>query len=167
MKPGQSADMFRQFASAHGVDLSRCTPRQGFEQALAFFREVKPVGCEEEDGDMLLFQLGTYDWGEGRWFELDITRQFLDLEHVYADDEEEDDDEEDDDFDDDQATMSQMHLTFRFKPTPELDALGASNRWNEGAEPEPRFVSFIFDSPAMALLGDRQADEIELRHELV
>jgi hypothetical protein len=167
MRPGESAETFRNFAAANGVDLSHCTPRQGVEQMLAFFRDIKPVGCEEEDGDMLLFQYGTYDWGRGRWFELDITRQFLDLEHVYEDDAEEDEDEDEGFDDDDQATMSQLHLTFRFKPAPELDALGGSNRWNDGPMPENRFVSFVSDSPAMALLADRAADQIELDHGLV
>ena len=165
MRPGESVETFRKFAAANGVDLSVCTPRRGFEQMLAFFRDVKPVGCEEEDGDMLLFQYGTYDWGHGRWFELDITRQFLDLEHVYEDDADEDEDEDFDD--DDQGTMSQLHFTFRFKPAPELDALGDGNQWNDGPVAGGDFASFIFDSPAMTLLSDRHADQIELHHGLV
>ena len=26
---------------------------------------------------MLLYQWGTYDWGEGKYFQIDITRQFI------------------------------------------------------------------------------------------
>ena len=170
MRPGDSVDTFNKFAAANGVDLAACTPRQGLEQMLAFFRSIKPTGCvQEEDGDMLLFQYGTYDWGSGRWFELDITRQFLDLEHVFEDDDDDDEDDDDDDgpHDDDQATMSQLSLTFSFRPSPELDALDSDNRWNEGVALEDAFVSFVFDSAAMRLLCDRRADRIELEHSLV
>ena len=160
MKPGESVKAFKRFALANGVKLSRCTPRQGIEQMLAFYREVKPVGCEEEDGDMLLFQYGTYDWGDGRTFEIDVTRQFMDLHHVFEDE----DDEEDGDG---QATMSQLHLTFHFAPSAELDALGAGNKWYESPAAEKEFLAFVFGSKALALVGDRTAAKIELEHELV
>lgn len=161
MRPGESVETFKKFAAANGVDLSNCTPRQGVGQMLAFFRDIKPVGCEEADGDMLLFQYGTYDWGRGRWFQLGVTRQFVDLEHV-------DEDDSGEDFDDDpQGVMSQMHLTFRFKPSSELDALGEANRWHDAPMPEGAFESYIFGTAAMILLSDRRADQIELDHWLV
>lgn len=168
MKPGDSAKTFRKFAKANGVDLLRCTPRQGIAQMLAFFREVKPVGCREDGGDMLLFQIGTYDWGQGRWFELDITRQVADLEHLY---EGEDDDDDEDEFTDDdghrQAALSQLNLTWRFPPTPELDAIEAENRWLDRAVFEARFLQFVEDSLARTRLGDRVAVSVDLDHERV
>jgi hypothetical protein len=33
----------------------------------------------ENDGDILLYQYGIYDWGEGRYFEIDLTRQFYEV----------------------------------------------------------------------------------------
>lgn len=36
------------------------------------FAELK----KEEDGDLLLFQYGIYDWGKGSFFEVDFTRQY-------------------------------------------------------------------------------------------
>jgi hypothetical protein len=48
--------------------------------ALALFHEIKVKGIsgvvDYIDHDVLLFQYGTYDWGEGNFFEFDITRQF-------------------------------------------------------------------------------------------
>lgn len=47
--------------------------------SLTLFEEIKVKGIagNDEDGDMLLFQYGTYDWGNGKYFEFDITRQFI------------------------------------------------------------------------------------------
>lgn len=166
MKPGDSAKTFKKFAQANGVDLLRCTPRQGIDQMLAFFREVKPVGCAD-DGDMLLFQFGTYDWGQGLWFELDITRQFADLEHVYEDEDDDDDDESGGDDGYRQAALSQLNLTWRFRPTPELDAIEAENCWLDRPASEARFLQFVEDSLALTTLGDRVAVSVDLDHEMV
>jgi hypothetical protein len=45
--------------------------------SLALFKEIKINGIVDDDGDMLLFQYGTHDWGNGKYFEFDITRQFI------------------------------------------------------------------------------------------
>jgi hypothetical protein len=47
--------------------------------SLTLFQEIKVKGVagDEEDGDMLLFQYGTYDRGESNFFQFDITRQFI------------------------------------------------------------------------------------------
>jgi hypothetical protein len=91
------------------VNLSSSTARNGLAQMLAFYASVPATGCGGPDGDMLLFQWGTYDWGKGRHFELNITRQFIEQGL------------EDDD------AISQLSLTYRFTPNPELDALADSN----------------------------------------
>ena len=45
---------------------------------LAFYASERCDGCVlEEDGDMLLFQWGTYNWGDSTHFELNITRQLM------------------------------------------------------------------------------------------
>ena len=79
---------------------------------LAFYKEVRARGCPvEKDGDMLLFQYGTYDWkmGEGDFFEFDITRQLI---RGTADDD----------------NMFQLRLVFKFKPTRSLRKL-QGGRW--------------------------------------
>lgn len=48
------------------------------EMMAEFYHIHRAEDCEvDEDGDMLLYQWGTYDWGAGRWFEINITRQFI------------------------------------------------------------------------------------------
>ncbi len=53
--------------------------------SVALYRELKVKGIsdsDDADNDMLLYQYGTFDWGDefGRHFSLDITRQFCDPE---------------------------------------------------------------------------------------
>ncbi len=55
------------------------------ELSVALFSEFKITGIsdsEYKEADMLLFQYGTYNWGNefGNHFSLDITRQFIDPE---------------------------------------------------------------------------------------
>jgi hypothetical protein len=47
--------------------------------SLILFKEikVKEIVGDDENGDMLLFQYGSYDWGKGEFFEFNITRQFI------------------------------------------------------------------------------------------
>ena len=46
--------------------------------SLILFQEIKMKDIAIDDNaDTLLFQYGTYDWGNGKFFEFDITRQFI------------------------------------------------------------------------------------------
>ena len=45
---------------------------------LAFYESMRFDDVDlAADGDMLLYQWGTYDWGRGASFEFDITRQLI------------------------------------------------------------------------------------------
>jgi hypothetical protein len=139
MKPADSPAAFASFVNSKGLSVSQCTPRQGVEQMFSFYRSVQPVGCGGPNGDMLLFQWGTYDWGAGRNFELNITRQFVE------------DDEQDDD------AISQLSLTFRFEPTAERDALGDGNRWCDGPTEFDIVREFAMSSPSLLAVADERA----------
>lgn len=58
------------------------TPDSLIDLSLNLFENVKAKGLssvEEKDTDMLLFQYGTYDWGDenGEYFSFEIARQFI------------------------------------------------------------------------------------------
>jgi hypothetical protein len=74
---------------------------------------VEDAEPREEDGDGILAQYGVYDWGQGEWYELDLTRQF-----TFADE------------DGEYSHMAQLQCTFRFAPTPELEAITPQNLWS-------------------------------------
>lgn len=134
----------RRFLQARGLGAVPRTPREAVASILAFFDEIHAADCRGDDHDMLLYQWGTYDWGKGLHFDLDITRQFI------ADD----DDENDEPW--------QLHLTFRFPPSAELGALGDGNRWCRDRTELPAFREFVVRSPAFVALADRVDGEFEL-----
>jgi hypothetical protein len=111
-----------------------------------FYRLAPAIGCAGPDGDMLLFQWGTHDWGHGRHFELNITRQFIEQE-----------------LQDDDA-ISQLSLTYKFAPTHEHEALGDGNRWCHCLTELDSLQAFALSSPAYAVAADTQAPLVVLVH---
>lgn len=149
MKPAASVSAFESFVEGNGISLTGITPRQGVAQMLAFFRAILPIGCAGPSGDSLLFQWGTYDWGEGRNFELNITRQFIES-----------------DVGDDDA-ISQLQLTFAFPPTLELTALGEGNKWCEVRADFTAFEAYVLSSPQFIAVADRDPRGVSLGHSYV
>ena len=95
----------------------------GMEAMFEFYRSTRAADCSlEHDGDMLLFQWGTYDWGKGRHFELDITRQFIR-----------------DSGDDDDDDIWQLSLRFLFEP----NDLEPGNRWCRTPHELEDFARFV------------------------
>ena len=105
-------DRFLDFLTIAGLNLDSLTPAIGLERMLEFYAHHRVDHCQiDEDGDMLLYQWGLYDWGEGEHFEWNITRQLLTAAG--------DGDEE----------IAQLSLTFRFEAEPSWDALGDGEMW--------------------------------------
>ena len=113
---------------------------------LDFYRDERVSDCRlEDDEDMLLYQWGTYDWGEGRWFELNITRQFIS----------EDDEDE---------GVFQLSVTAKYSPTPELEALRSGNRWCGSPDGLYEFRDFLMDSQALTKLSGQSCDKREVEY---
>ena len=116
---------------------------------LDFYRDIRASGLDlDKQDDMLLFQWGTYDWGRGEHFEVDITRQL-----VFQDRE------------DEEARIWQLSLRFEFAPSPELRALGDQNKWCDLPSDLPDFSAFVLTSPAMAMAANSQAVQVSLVYE--
>jgi hypothetical protein len=133
------------------LGLSRLAPDTGFSEMFAFYRDVRPVDClsVEEDGDMLLYQWGTYDWGNGKYFNLNLTRQFI-VEGL-----------EDDD------AISQLGLTFLYEPSSMLQELEQGNRWCHSPAELAAFEQFVFASNAYRLGLGLTPVKVELLYETV
>jgi hypothetical protein len=93
----------------------------------------------DQDGDMLLFQWGTYDWGNGEFFDLNITRQ------VIVGDE----------------SIRQLSLTFRYAPNQELTTLGCGNQWCYSTKGISIFGAFVKASPALKAISRFRAINVE------
>jgi hypothetical protein len=125
------------------------TPREGLESMLEFYANVRAVDVDlDADGDMLLFQWGTYDWGNGPMFELDLTRQLI--RHGAEDDD-----------------IWQLHMTYRFAPSEESRSLGKGDRWCSRPNELADFQRFIENHPATAAVGTRDDGELCIEYECV
>ncbi len=113
-----------------------------------FYLEERADGCGVGgDGDMLLYQWGIYDWGEGESFEFDITRQLI-----------RGDGEDDEIF--------QLSLTFRFRPTASLTRLGSGDRWCHSLGELEGFRAFIHSSAPFLAVRHEIADSVKLEYDV-
>jgi hypothetical protein len=120
----------------------------------AFYREVRAEDCDlEADGDMLLFQWGTYtrwvaDDGltnlrpQGEAFEYDITRQLVPVGQA--------------------DVIAHLSLRFRYPPTAALRLVGEGNRWCLRPGELGAFLAFARDSPATGAVAGLIPEEIRV-----
>jgi hypothetical protein len=77
MNEGKVTDAFDSYAEKAGINLDDLSLSDFPRLLIDYHKDVEfPDVSRADDGDMLLFQYGTYDWGGGRFFEIDFTRQF-------------------------------------------------------------------------------------------
>ena len=147
MKPEDAQHELETRIHHAGEVLCGLTLEKGVRLMLNFYRDIRAEGCSlEDDGDMLLYQWGTFDWGEGRRFQCNITRQFM-----------EPDDEEDD-------AISQLSFTFYFPASEFHDTLADGNQWCGSPVDLLEFEEFITDSAAYKAVKDATPEDVELDH---
>ena len=95
----------------------------------------------DQNGDMLLFQWGTYAFTGSPSFQLDITRQYIlpDNDEPY-----------------------QLLLTLHYEPTEKTKSLGHGNQWCDSPDQLAEFREFIEASDAYRLLADSKPARVEL-----
>ncbi|MEI9997699.1 MAG: hypothetical protein WDO13_00245 [Verrucomicrobiota bacterium] len=148
MNPFSSKEELQSLIETAGFSLSALTPREGFRLMFTFYDQIIADGCTAPpERDMLLYQWGIYDWGHGRFFELDLTRQFI----VAADDP-------------DDESINQLRLTFYYRPSHPLEQLQSGNRWCESRPALPDFNSFVMSSPAFLAASASQAHNIAIEY---
>ncbi len=138
---------FEELARRSGRDFASIAPADGIALMRAFYDDVRFGGLVDEScADMLLYQYGTYDWGDGEEFVYDITRQ---LSLADADGQE----------------LWQLSLRFTFAPTQALRALGEADRWCNAHDEAPAFGSFLERCPAYAEVGRATPRGVTLKFE--
>jgi hypothetical protein len=148
MAPGDAQTEFTNRLRARGFELPSVSVEAGFSEAFAFYRDVRPAGCEKNlDGDMLLFQWGTYDWGKGRYFNLDLTRQFV-LEGTEGDE-----------------GIFQLAFTFLYAPSPALESLKDGNRWCHSPADLSEFQRHVTFSEAYRVALGQVPAKVQLTYE--
>jgi hypothetical protein len=149
MTPSNSVDAFETFVEASGHSLVNITPLEGIAQMFNFYKAVPAEGCSGDSGDMLLFQWGTYDFGEGIEYMVDITRQFIESSK------------------DDDDAISQLQLTFRFAPTPDSNVIGAGDHWCKSLNELEPFRELVLQSPQLSVVAGQEPPGFKLHHEYV
>lgn len=143
MKSSDALKRFNQLLAARGTEIANLSVRDGIEAMLAFYRNERADDCSlDDDGDMLLFQWGTYDWGRGPELELDITRQFVTG------------DGEDD-------GIWQLSLTFFFPQS----VIASGDRWCHSPVEIDDFASFVRSHGAYAAVAQAAPVRVELDFE--
>jgi hypothetical protein len=119
MKSEEALERFLSLLRGAGVDPDRPSPNDVAVtwQIMRQFAAERVEDCQvpEQDGDGILAQYGTYGWGAGERFELDMTRQFSFVDAAGEYDH-----------------MAQLNCTFDFEPSAELRAAGQDSRWSFG-----------------------------------
>ena len=69
MKSAKAKKLFVAHLTQAGEPLSQLSPAAGVAAMMTFYKSERADDCDiDSDGDMLLFQWGTYDWGDGEHF---------------------------------------------------------------------------------------------------
>jgi hypothetical protein len=128
--PEGSKSALDQFLLGRRIALAGLRATQIVEEMLDFYRTGQVIGvATEPQSDMLLYQWGAYDWGQGRLFEFDVTRQFV--RKVGQD-----------------AEISQLSLKAVYPPTEALSAIAPGNMWCKSKDELPEFARSVKQTSA-------------------
>lgn len=106
-----------------GLSYIALSIQESIESTISFYLSKRVYNTKmEANGDMLLYQWGTYDWGKGKFFQVDITRQIIVPD-----------------------SMHQMSTTVYFESNGVTDKIGSGNKWCEDLEDVESFKQFIDD----------------------
>ena len=144
MKPSDSAKALMDFLGVTRGARPE-SPADMLASIIQFYVEKPATALAEDDlSDMLLFQYGCYDWGQGERFEIDVTRQFIAA------------DECDDD------ALSQLHFTMYYEPDDILRDIGRHNQWCQNRDGVAAFRAMVLGSPAVTIVAERQPVDIKI-----
>lgn len=127
--PRSAVDACKSFFIKEGVNIDVLRLPTTITAFFDFYRDERAIGCEvSDDADMLLFEWGTFERGDGEHFELGLARQLI--------------------FGADDQKAWQLKLTYAFQPTEMLRGLGSENRWCGSPGDLDSFRQEVEQSPA-------------------
>jgi|ERR1700722_1955992 hypothetical protein len=149
MTPSSSAEELRARAQLKNLSLDDLKPEEGLPLMFDFYKEVRADGClSPSDRDMLVFVWGTYDRGEGMYFQLKIARQFA-MEVVGGPED---------------GITTILHLTFYYPPTPALTGLRHGNRLCESTDELAEFISSVSNTAAYQAVASATPHKTKLKY---
>ena len=141
---------FEKFISQSGAKIATLTPAVGIYLMFEFYKQIRADNCPvDEDGDMLLYEWGIYDWGEGSYFQLDITRQFIETG-----------------FEGDDG-ISQLSMRFYFYPSEEFKQLEWGNHWCISPTELSEFKSYVTTNAAYLKVANANPTKLDIEYSKV
>jgi hypothetical protein len=138
---------FRQFLASRNGQLGSLDAAGAIDAMTSFYEAVQPTGLDPEAPDMLLFQWGTYDWGDGLWFEFNVTRQVI----TPSTPEDADD------------AIWQLGLTLRYPPTENAQTAASGEQWWDREDgPIAEFLTDVQSTPGWSYAAERRPTKVEL-----
>lgn len=145
MRTADAPASFERFLAARGLTVHTLDAGTAVDAMTAWYAAERAGDTDPaNDGDMLLFQWGTYDWGEGRAFEFDLTRQLV------ARGAEGDDD------------LSQLSLTLRYAESEATAILGSGDLWCERPDEAAAFRASVTGHAATGWAQGQRPIRVEL-----
>lgn len=149
MHPSEAKRTLLAMILARSPALESVDAATAIDVMLRFFaqqRATDVVGLDE-DGDMVLYEWGVFDFGSGPSFQLGLTRQFV-LSGDDGDD-----------------AIRQLRLILHYDVSAAEVELGRGHRWCHRPEELETFRAFVESSGAAALVADRVPTRVELDYE--
>jgi|SRR5579859_597794 len=152
MNAQEALATFQSLTRQSGKVLDRMLPSEAVATMVQFYIAVRAADCDlAKDDDMLLFQWGLHDWGQGEAFVYSIARQFI--VRAVNDNSESDRDVQ---------AIWQLSLILKFAPTPELRAVQPGHKWCESPNGTTDFANYIEACEATHQVASRNAESVEL-----
>jgi len=141
---------FENFINQHTLKVEGLTLAKGVQLMLDFYKRFRVDDCPiDKNGDMLLFDWGMYDWGDGLFFQCDISRQFI--SNGLLDDD----------------AISQLSVGFYFDPLTEFNNLKLGSHWCESLDEIISFEMFILKNDAYLSVATKQPVKVILNYSQV
>ena len=151
MKASEARRTFLRMVADRGMALDGVNAGTGIDLMLRFYsdhRATDVVGFDE-DGDMVLYEWGVFDFGDGPSFQFGLTRQFVLIGEVGDD------------------AIRQLRLILHYEASAEASELGRGHQWCDHPEKLDAFRTFIETSSAAAFVSDRAPTRVDLAYEHV
>lgn len=135
---------FDHFAAVNGVDPEKDPHTTVFGTMLRYYAEVRVNDCDPgDDEDMLLLDWGSYDWGDGRAYEVDLSRQVVLPGRS------------------DEAVV-QLHIVYRFSNIGELAKVPVGNDWWGAPASVDEFAEALKSNPALAPAANTEPLSVDI-----
>lgn len=123
---------------------------EAFELLMRFYEQHRAIDAApiDHDGDMLLFQYGTYDWGNGERFSISLTRQLI-VPHS------------------EDSDIWQLELSFSYLPNETLRSFQNGDKWCGNPDQLDAYRSSVLNSPVFIACSSDRAETVNLTWEHV